>query len=45
MKDIIAVTEKNGENQELLTMENIEKSAMAEIIKVSNTNDLRSKHS
>ena len=44
MKDMIAVAEKGRENKELLAIENINKTAMAEVAKVSSTIDLRSKH-
>ncbi len=42
MKDVIAVAEKGGE---LLAMENADKTAIAEIAKVSSTINLGSKHS
>lgn len=46
MKNMLAVTEKNRKNEEQLAMENIlNKSAMAEVIKVSNVIDLGSKYS
>ncbi len=45
MKDMIAMIEKGEKNKELLVMENVEKTAIAEVIKVSSTIDLGSKHS
>ncbi len=44
MKDMIVVAEKGGENKELLAIENVDKTAMAEVAKVSSAIDLRSKH-
>ncbi len=45
MKDVIAVAETDGENKESLAMENVNKTAMIEVAKVSSAIDLRSKHS
>ncbi len=45
MKDVIAVAEKGRKNKKLLAMENIDKTAMTEVAKMSSTIDLRSKHS
>ncbi len=45
MNDVIAVAERGGENKELLAMENIDKTVMAKVAKVSNVINLRSKHS
>ncbi len=42
MKDVISVTERSGE---LLAMENADKTAIAEVAKVSSAIDLGSKHS
>lgn len=43
-KDIIAVAERAGENKELLAMENVDKTARAEVTKVMSIIDLGSKH-
>ena len=45
MKDLIAVAKKGGENKNLLAMENVNKTAMAEVAKVSSAIKLGSKHS
>ncbi len=45
IKDVIAVAEKGRENKELLAMENVDKTAMAEVAKVLSAIDLGSKHS
>ena len=42
MKDVITVAERSGENKELLAMENVDKTAMAEIKKVLSAIDLGS---
>ncbi len=42
MKDIIAVAERN---RELLAMENVDKTVIAEVAKVSSAIDLGNKHS
>ncbi len=42
MKDVILVTKRGGE---LLTMENVDKTVIAEVAKVSSAINLRSKHS
>ena len=45
MKYIIAMAKRSGKNKELLAMENADKTAMAEIAKVSSGIDLGSKYS
>ena len=45
MKDIIVIAEKGGENKELLTLENADKTAIIEVAKVSSAINLKSKHS
>ncbi len=45
MKDMIVVAEKGGKNKELLAIDNVDKTAIAEVAKVSNTIYLGSKHS
>ncbi len=45
MKDVIAMVKKTGENKELLVIENINKTIIAEVVKVSNTINLGSKYS
>ena len=45
MKDVIAVAERGRENKKLLTMGNVDKTAMAEVAKVSSAIDLGNKHS
>ena len=45
MKNVIVIAERGGENKKLLTMENAIKTILAEISKVSNAIDLRSKYS
>ena len=45
IKDVITVAERSRENKELLTMENTDKTAMAEVAKVSDAIDLGSKDS
>lgn len=45
MKDLIVVTEKSGENKELLAMENANKIEMVEVVKVLSIIDLESKYS
>ena len=45
MKNVIAVAEKNGENKELLAIENIDKTAITEVVKVSSAIDFGNKHS
>ena len=44
MKVMIVVAKKDGKNKELLAMENIDKTTIAEVAKVSNAIDLESKH-
>ena len=44
MKDMIAMAKKNRENQELLAMENADKTAIAEVTKVLSVIDLGRKH-
>ena len=45
MKDVIAVAEKDRENKKFSAIENADKTVKAEVAKVSNVIDLRSKHS
>ena len=45
IKDVIVVAEKDEENKELLAIENADKTAMTEVVKVSSTIDLGSKYS
>ena len=45
MKKVIAMAEKDRENKELLTIKNVDKTAMAKFAKVLSAIDLRSKHS
>ena len=45
MKNIIAVADRGEENKELLAIENINKTAIAKVAKVSNAINLRSKYS
>lgn len=42
---MIKVAEKGRKNKELLTIENVDKTTMAEVAKVSNAINLGSKHS
>ena len=44
MINVIKVAEKGKKNKELLAIENIDKTAMAEVTKVLSIIDLRSKH-
>ena len=44
MKNVIAVVEKDRENKELLAMENVDKTTIAEVVKVLNAIDLKNKH-
>lgn len=45
MKNVIAMVEKDAKNKELLAIENIDKTAMMNMAKVSNAIDFGSKHS
>ncbi len=45
IKNVIAVVKKSEENKVLLTMENVDKTTMTEVAKVSSTIDLESGHS
>ena len=45
MKNVIAVAEKGRKNKKLLAIENADKTAMAEVTKVSNAIDLGNKNS
>ena len=45
MKHVIVVAEKSGENKELLVIKIADKTAIAKVIKVLSTIDLRSKYS
>ena len=45
MKDMIAIAKKGRENGRPLAMENVDKTAMAEVAKVSTTVDLSNKYS
>ena len=43
MKDMITTAEKDRENRELLVIKTTDKTAMAEVTKISNTIDLDNK--
>ena len=45
IKDVIAIIEKSRENKELLAIENANKTAIAEVTKVSSAIDFKNKHS
>ena len=45
MKNMIVVAKKDGENKELLAIQNADKIKMAKIVKVSSAIDLGSKYS
>ena len=45
IKDVIAMAKRDGENKKLLAMENVDKTAMAEVAKVLSAIDLGNKHS
>ena len=45
MKNMIAVAKKSKENKELLAIKNVDKTIIAEIVKMLNTIDLGNKYS
>ena len=45
MKDIIVVAKRSRKNKELLAIKNVNKTTMAEVAKILNVSDFRSKHS
>ena len=45
MKNVIVAAKKDRKNRGLLTIENVDKTAMAEVVKVSSVIDLSNKYS